>query len=291
MKCPKCGQEYDGSFNFCPDCKEPNPSKKRTNKCPKCGSEYDFSFKFCPECAEVNPIIQKEVAVDPKPEVPKQNTVPAKLSRFGWKHIVIGVGLLLIIVGVTLGLIFGLGGGESVVGTYFNSDTNLTLVLGKDGIATIDSSRTGETTTGSYVVKEGYVKIWNPSKGSEETMKGMQLGIVDKNLVDDEGDIWVRDGESEETASPEVETSKKDGFAVGKYAWENDKTGDGMTFKTDGTWSEIQNGAVLLSGTYEVAGDTVNMTYDMAGTLVEFSYRIEGDELVSVEHDKKLVKE
>jgi cytoskeletal protein RodZ len=88
-----------------------------------------------------------------------------------------------------------------------------------------------------------------------------------------------------------IASETTEGFTPSKYVWENDTSGDGMTFGTDGTYSEIQNGAVHLSGTYEVTGDTVNMTYDMAGTLVNFSYKIDGNKLVDTTYGKNLVKE
>jgi predicted amidophosphoribosyltransferase len=89
MKCPKCSTEYNDSFNFCPECKEPNPNKERTNKCPKCGSEYDSSFKFCPECAEANPIGEATVVSPPEAKQPVSSD---KKRRFGWKYVAVGAG-------------------------------------------------------------------------------------------------------------------------------------------------------------------------------------------------------
>ena len=51
-KCPKCGQEFEGDYDFCPKC---GSSIAHTNKkitCSKCGCEYESDYDFCPKCGE-----------------------------------------------------------------------------------------------------------------------------------------------------------------------------------------------------------------------------------------------
>lgn len=49
-------------------------------KCPKCNQEYDDSFKFCPNCAEPNPIEARAEAPSPKPSAQLTPAPPKKPS-------------------------------------------------------------------------------------------------------------------------------------------------------------------------------------------------------------------
>jgi len=166
-------------------------------KCSKCEKGYDDSFAFCPHCSEPKQSPSSQLATAETPPNQPQYPVASK-PRFNWKiAVVIGVVGLLVVTGVALGLIFGLRSGENnVEGTYVMGEgyLSLTLTLIPDGVSKLTEGLSDTGTTGKYVVKGDMVKAW--TGGDEEDTKGLTFTIdEDNNLVDDDGDVWVKQGE------------------------------------------------------------------------------------------------
>ncbi len=67
MRCPKCGNEYEGKF--CPECGLAADYKVF---CPKCGTQHNR--KFCPECGTPAPDLGQ---TQQRPQQPPQPQQPA----------------------------------------------------------------------------------------------------------------------------------------------------------------------------------------------------------------------
>ncbi len=50
--CPKCGEMYAKSGNFCPVCGADKPKESGKKRCVKCNAELDANTMFCPHCGE-----------------------------------------------------------------------------------------------------------------------------------------------------------------------------------------------------------------------------------------------
>ena len=48
--CSECGNEFEDSFKFCPNCGAKKIENMGKIVCSECGNEFEDSFKFCPNC-------------------------------------------------------------------------------------------------------------------------------------------------------------------------------------------------------------------------------------------------
>lgn len=136
---------------------------QQSMQCPECQKDYEDSFKFCPHCAAPNPSSSQTTVASPE-------KARHRLSR-KWKIVlVVGTGVMLIL-GLTLGLVFGLSG--TVVGVYDYGEYG-TMTLHEDGTVT---SSLGEI-DGKYLVEGKKVTIWNHASN-----KVIKLRIVGDDLV------------------------------------------------------------------------------------------------------------
>jgi len=121
-------------------------------------------------------------------------------SHFSWKiGVIIGVAIL-VIAGVTLGLVFGLSGGKNVEGVYVwksnmpesittNSSKTIsfTLILKPNKNVATTASNGGEPDYGTYTMENTGVRVaWDDGKSVSH------YTIVDGNLVDEQSNVWIK---------------------------------------------------------------------------------------------------
>lgn len=209
-------------------------------QCPKCSKEYDDSFRYCPFCAEVSPLAPLPPPTDAAESetmtgVKKQSSMK-KITAGKWTiPIILGIGVLAII-GLVIGLTLGLGGKNSVVGTYATEDGAKTLELSEDGSAVLTFTIMGKDyeIEGKYVVEEERVRIWDPSKGSSEDIEGIVFRRVGNNLVEaEENETYVKQG-----SSPADHASKSTNQKPSDYDYTPSST---MPTSTEPTWTEVAN--------------------------------------------------
>lgn len=125
-------------------------------------------------------------------------------SHFSWKiGVIIGVAIL-VIAGVTLGLIFGLSGGKNVEGVYvwesnlpkditsYSHETvTFTTILRPDKSVVATSDTDNESSNGTYTVEDNKISIaWDENKN---TTYGLDIyAIVDGNLIDKQSHVWIK---------------------------------------------------------------------------------------------------
>ena len=106
-----------------------------------------------------------------------------------WTKVVAVFVIIAFVFGViAAGLFVALTGTPAVAGTYTAPD-GTTLVLAKDGTATIRQSSPGRlVATANYKVEGNSVTIRDPKAPGQQ----VSFGIDGKNLVAPDGAVWVR---------------------------------------------------------------------------------------------------
>lgn len=225
MKCPKCDQEYDDSFKFCPNCGKPRkpeqrparrPPPQRVKKRPLTPEESaqvrEVSKTFGAKAAKAlraeleassgSRQVRPSVAPPPlPPQTTSPRLQPSDNNKGGFKKfwadlppfarvLLIGGPALLIIIGVIVGVVghYNSTGvvNEGVAGTY--KLERMTLELKDDGTYTSSVEPMGEYDSGTWEATSYSVSVKSEKLG---TLTGT-WEIEGSNLRDSDGEVWER---------------------------------------------------------------------------------------------------